>query len=185
MSMWICICHRASACERRALVFTHILREASTRLLVLLRWAMRRPQIAERAKVRLSRFFINRPTVSHGPYPKGMKISSIISAGLSSVTFCSILCQIGLVGLLASCGTPTKTIALSCQERQIEIYVDDEYLGRDLVYYTVPKGREYIEVSCRDNGVEVYSRRYYVSGKEGKLIELQIPKNYKYSSKPY
>lgn len=69
MSMWICICHRGSACERRAPVFTHILREASTRLLVLLRWAMRRPQIAERAKVRLSRFFINRPTVSHGPYP--------------------------------------------------------------------------------------------------------------------
>lgn len=116
---------------------------------------------------------------------QGMKISSTISARLSSVTFCSILCLIGLMGLLASCGTPTKTIALSCQERQIEIYVDNEYLGRDLVYYTVPKGREYIEVSCRDNGVEVYSRRYYVSGKEGKLIELQIPKNYKYSSKPY
>lgn len=75
MSMWICICHRVSACERRAPVFTHILREASTRLLVLLRWAMRRPQIAERAKVRLSRFFINRPTVSHGPYHKKMYIS--------------------------------------------------------------------------------------------------------------
>jgi len=85
---------------------------------------------------------------------------------------------------VSSCSS-TKTIALSCQERQIEIYVDDEYLGRDIVYYTVPKGREYIEVSCRENGIEVYHRRINVAGKNGNLIELQLPKNYKYSSKPY
>ncbi len=72
-----------------------------------------------------------------------------------------------------------------CKERQIEIYVDDEYLGRDMVYYTVPKGRQYIEVSCREEGMEVYKRRINVENKNGKLIELQIPKNYRYSSKPY
>lgn len=83
-----------------------------------------------------------------------------------------------------SCST-AKTVALTCQERQIEIYVDDEYLGRDLVYYTVPKGREYIEVSCRENGIEVYHRRINVKSRNGNLIELQIPKNYKYSNKPY
>lgn len=81
--------------------------------------------------------------------------------------------------------SPTKTIALACQERQIEIYVDDEYLGRDLVYYTVPKGREYIEVSCRENGMELYHRRINVKDRKGALIELQIPKNYRYSTKPY
>lgn len=85
---------------------------------------------------------------------------------------------------LYSCSS-TKTIALTCQERQIEIYVDDEYLGRDIVYYTVPKGRKFIEVSCRENGMEVYQRRINVSDKDGALIELQIPKNYKYSSKPF
>lgn len=85
---------------------------------------------------------------------------------------------------LSSCSS-TKTIGLSCQERQIEIYVDDDYLGRDLAYYTVPKGREYIEVSCRDNGVEVYHRRINVKDRNGSLIELQIPKNYRYSSKPF
>lgn len=87
----------------------------------------------------------------------------------------------GFMSLLASCGTTTKTIALTCQERQIEIYVDDEYLGRDLVYYTVPKGRKSIEVSCRDNGAEVYHRTINVENKNGHLIELQIPKHYKYS----
>lgn len=91
---------------------------------------------------------------------------------------------ISLTTSLSSCST-TKTIGLTCQERQIEIYVDDEYLGRDLVYYAVPKGREYIEVSCRENGMEVYHRRINVKDRKGALIELQIPKNYRYSSKPY
>ena len=85
---------------------------------------------------------------------------------------------------VSSCSS-AKTIGLTCQERQIEIYVEDEYLGRDLVYYSVPKGREYIEVSCRENGVEVYHRRINVRDRKGTLIELKIPKNYKYSSKPF
>jgi len=92
----------------------------------------------------------------------------------------SLICCV----LLSSCSS-TKTLALTCQERQIEIYVDDDYLGRDLVYYTVPKGRMYIEVSCRENGVEVYHKRINVKDRKGTLIELQIPKNYRYSSKPY
>ena len=77
------------------------------------------------------------------------------------------------------------TVALMCKERQIEIFVDNEYLGRDLVYYTVPKGRKYIDVSCREDGVEVYNKRINVENKDGRLFELQVPKNYKYSSKPY
>lgn len=95
----------------------------------------------------------------------------------------SVLVCFAAIGV-SSCSS-TKTIGLTCQERQIEIYVDDEYLGRDLVYYTVPKGRDYIEVSCRENGVEVYHRRINVRDRKGTLIELQIPKNYKYSSKPF
>lgn len=93
-----------------------------------------------------------------------------------------MLCM-GLI-CVSSCSS-TKTIGLTCQERQIEIYVDDEYLGRDLVYYTISNGREYIEVSCRENGMEVYHRRINVTDRKGTLIELQIPKNYKYSSKPF
>ena len=85
---------------------------------------------------------------------------------------------------ISSCKT-TKTIGLFCQERQIEIYVDDEYLGRDQVYYTVSKDRKYIEVSCRDHGLEVYHRRINVADKKGQLIELTIPKHYKYNNKPY
>ena len=96
------------------------------------------------------------------------------------------VCSVYISGSIAtvSCSS-AKTIALTCEEREVEIYVDDEYLGRDLVYYTVPKGREYIEVSCRENGIEVYHRRINVRSRNGNLIELQIPKNYKYSNKPF
>lgn len=72
-----------------------------------------------------------------------------------------------------------------CKERQIELFVDDEYLGRDLVYYTAPKGREFVDVSCRENGVEIYKRRINVADQKGCLIEIQIPKNYHYSTKQY
>ena len=101
----------------------------------------------------------------------------------------SALSWIGLTGIVLTLGliscSSTKTIGLTCQQRQIEIYVDDEYLGRDIVYYTVPKGRQYIEVSCRENGLEVYHRRINVEVKKGTLVELQIPKHYKYNSKPF
>lgn len=96
----------------------------------------------------------------------------------------STLSLFGIIFCLSSCGS-SKTIGLTCAERQIEIYVDDEYLGRDLVYYTIPKGWKRIEVSCRENGIEVYHRRINVEDKNGQLIELQIPKNYKYSNTPY
>lgn len=88
------------------------------------------------------------------------------------------------VCLLAACDT-TKSITLYCQERHVEIYVDGEYLGRDQVQYTVPKGRDIIEISGKDNGMEIYHRELNVRRLRGNLIEIQIPKNYRYSDKPF
>lgn len=110
------------------------------------------------------------------------KVHSRIS--LSKTWIYSALCLSSLLFCSSSC-SGVKTIGFTCKERQIEIFVDDEYLGRDLVYYTIPKGRKRIEVSCRENGIEVYRRHINVENKKGQLIELQIPKNYKYSNKPY
>ncbi len=86
-----------------------------------------------------------------------------------------------LIMLLFSC-TTSIPISLLCSEQDIEIYVNDEYVGRGLINYTVPKGTDYISVSCRDNGVEIYERNFYVKGKKNELFELNIPKNYRYSS---
>ena len=87
-----------------------------------------------------------------------------------------------LLCFTASCCAP-RDLVLTCQERHIEIYVDNQYLGRDMVKYTFHKGQKYVEVSCRDNGMEVYHKKIYVEDlKNGNLVELQIPKNLKYSN---
>lgn len=95
-----------------------------------------------------------------------MKLTLILSAAIVFLSSCS----------------SSIPISLLCNEQHIEIYVDDEYLGRGLVQYIVPKGNEYINVSCRENGIELYSRKFYVKGKKNHLFELNIPKNYRYSS---
>lgn len=82
---------------------------------------------------------------------------------------------------LVSCATSIP-VSFLCNEQHIEIYIDEEYVGRGLVNYVVPKGTDYIKVSCRENGVEIYERNYYVKGKKNQLFELNIPKDYRYSS---
>lgn len=92
-----------------------------------------------------------------------------------------------LVGLLIastlfiSCAANIP-ISFLCNEQHVEIYVDEEYIGQGLVNYIVPKGTDYIKVSCRENGIEIYNRNYYVKGKKNQLFELNIPKDYRYSS---
>lgn len=83
---------------------------------------------------------------------------------------------------LTSCKI-TMSVSLLCDEQHVELYVDDEYVGRGLVNYIVPKGQDNIRVSCRENGVEVYSRSFYVKGMKSQLIEITIPKDYRYSSR--
>lgn len=52
-----------------------------------------------------------------------------------------------------------------------------------MVYYTVPKGQKLLEVSCRDNGEEVYSKKLYAEDlKDGNLVDIQILKRLKYSN---
>lgn len=102
-------------------------------------------------------------------FPQKNKIMKrFIFAAISIIAFCSCASSI--------------PINLLCDEQHVEIYVDDEYVGRGLVHYIVPKGNDYINVSCRENGIEVYSRRFYVKGRKNQLYELRIPKDYRYSS---
>lgn len=100
-----------------------------------------------------------------------MKIKSIIGGTI-------------MAACISACATVTP-INLLCNEQYVEIYIDDEYVGRGLIQYIVPKGKEYIQVSCRENGVEIYSRKLYVKDCGGVLFELNIPKDYRYSSGYY
>lgn len=86
------------------------------------------------------------------------------------------------VSILAfSCATSIP-ISLLCNEQQVQIFVDGEYIGNGLVNYIVPKGTDYILVTCKEKGMEIYRRRLYVKDKKNQLLELTIPKDYRYSS---
>ena len=95
-----------------------------------------------------------------------------------------LLQLIALASLFTSCSS-SKTIGFHCEEQQVEIYINDEYAGRGLVNYRLPKNMESVKVSCMQDGKEIYTRTFYVKGKKGQLFDLQIPKDYRYSSKPY
>lgn len=92
-----------------------------------------------------------------------------------------ILIYIGAFYLLSSCIT-SSYVSISCNEQDVEIYINNEYIGRGLVNYSAPKGIEEINISCKENGNEIYNRNFYIKGKKGELIELTIPKDYKYSN---
>lgn len=90
---------------------------------------------------------------------------------------------LAVITIIAFCACASSIpINLLCDEQHVEIYVDGEYIGRGLVHHIVPKGNDYINVSCRENGIEIYSRRFYVKGGKNQLYELRIPKDYRYSS---
>ena len=92
-----------------------------------------------------------------------------------------------LIGLLliasafCSCATQSR-LSLSCADPTVEIFIDGEYVGRELVSYTFPSGKQTIEVTCYENGQEVYRRTFYKeSYKKGELVDIQPRTDFKYS----
>ena len=99
---------------------------------------------------------------------------------MNSVTKVIIGCIMAF--FITGCASTTR-LNFACDDPTIDIYIDGEYVGRDLVNYTFPKGKQTIVVSCIEDGVEVYHRTYYVgSYQNNELINLQIQRDYQYST---
>lgn len=81
-----------------------------------------------------------------------------------------------------SCASSSFPVSFLCEDNEIELYVEEQYMGNGLVRYVVPKGTDYVKVSCRHNGEEVYSRNVYVKGQKNMLIDISVPQDYKYST---
>ena len=86
-----------------------------------------------------------------------------------------------MVLVMASACSSTQQVNFVCDQTDVEIYVNDEYAGRNLVSVTLPRGTSYVNVSCRRDGEEIYSRRFYVKGEKEATYTLTIPNNYRYS----
>lgn len=91
------------------------------------------------------------------------------------------LCTLTALFALSSCKSYFNVTFLT-NRTDIEIYVDDEYCGMNMVSYRVPKGVSEVTVRCVDGGREVVNRKIYVRGMENRVIEIAIPEDYKYSN---
>lgn len=82
---------------------------------------------------------------------------------------------------LFSCASST-TVSFLCDKDDIQIFVNNEYVGTGLVTYTAPKDVTTAEVECKRNGVTVFSRNYYIKGHNSELFDIIIPNYNSYSS---
>lgn len=83
--------------------------------------------------------------------------------------------------MLNSCST---TVHFLCNQSDVAIYIEDQFMGYNQISYVVPKGVEYVRVSCRVDGLEIYSNTYYVKHENNRLFDIILQDNYKYSTNP-
>lgn len=83
--------------------------------------------------------------------------------------------------LLLACNTMT-TVSFLCQQEDLQIYVNQEYVGKGLVHYSAPKGINIAHVECKKDGITVYERTYNIKGANRILYDIHIPDHNTYSS---
>lgn len=82
---------------------------------------------------------------------------------------------------IMSCSTST-TVSFLCDQEDLQIYVNNEYVGTGLVRYTAPKEVTTAEVECKKDGITVFTKNYYIKGHNRELFDIRIPNNNSYSS---
>lgn len=93
-----------------------------------------------------------------------------------------ISCFLVVVSLaLTSCASSTS-VSFLCEKEDLQIFVNNEYVGTGLVRYTAPKGITTAEVECKKNGITIYSKNYYIKGHNNALFDIKVPDYNTYSS---
>ena len=83
--------------------------------------------------------------------------------------------------VLMACASATS-VSFLCENEDLQIFVNNEYVGTDLVRYTAPKGVTTAEVECKKNGITIYSKNYYIKGQNNALFDIIVPEYKSYSS---
>ena len=82
---------------------------------------------------------------------------------------------------IMSCSTST-TVSFLCDQEDLQIFVNNEYVGTGLVSYTAPKEITTAEVECKKDGVTEFTKNYYIKGHNRELFDIKIPIENSYSS---
>ena len=83
--------------------------------------------------------------------------------------------------LFVSCSS-TTSVSFLCNKDDLQIYVNDDYVGTGLVHYVAPKDVTTANVECKKNGVTIFTRNYYIKGHNNELFDIIIPESNTYSS---
>ena len=86
-----------------------------------------------------------------------------------------------LIVLFVSCSS-TTTVSFLCNQEDLQIYVNGDYVGNGLVHYTAPKDVTTADVECRKDGITIFTKNYYIKGHNRELFDLNVPERMTYSS---
>lgn len=89
-----------------------------------------------------------------------------------------------IIVIAICCASCSTTVHFLCAQSEVALFVDDQFVGYGQISYVVPKGVDFVTVSCRVDGIEIYSKNYYVKHQNNRLFEVVVPDDYKYSSNP-
>ena len=88
---------------------------------------------------------------------------------------------IAVAMVLISCASATS-VSFLCDREDLQIYVNNEYVGTGRVRYTAPKEITTAVVECKKDGITIYSKDFYIKGHNNALFDLKIPEYNSYSS---
>ena len=96
-----------------------------------------------------------------------------------NIFFAFVSCMLFIA---TSCGSSQTTVSFLNNDNDVQIFINDEYVGTGLVSYTFPKEVTTAEVECKRDGSVIFRRNYNIKGLNHQLLELNIPNNLYYSS---
>lgn len=89
---------------------------------------------------------------------------------------------IAIILICSSCSTTTTAVSFLCNQEDLQIYVNDTYVGTGLVHYIAPQGVTTANVECKKDGLTVFTQSYYIKGHNKALFDINIPNTNRYSS---
>lgn len=104
----------------------------------------------------------------------------MVNRNISSNLLCATVVFF-LAMVSTSCSSST-TVSFLCNNRDLQIYANDIYLGQELVTYTAPKGVSAVDIQCKKDGITIYTKNIYIKGNNKRLFEINVPSSMNYSS---
>ena len=95
--------------------------------------------------------------------------------------FCISIFFIVVSLTFTACASSTS-VSFLCENEDLQIFVNDECVGKGLVRYTAPKGVTTADVECKKDGITIYSKSYYIKGYNNALFDIKVPNYNSYSS---